>query len=146
MQTPGLEVRLSTEATAEAVDAERPDVLIVAVGSSPIVPTLPGMDSGNVVWASDAHGGKATIGDDVIVAGAGMVGCETALDLAQQGKTVTLIDMLPFDRIALDVHPISRTALLEMLRSLRVCNRAGDDARSRYRKRCDRQSRRRQQS
>jgi 2,4-dienoyl-CoA reductase-like NADH-dependent reductase (Old Yellow Enzyme family)/NADPH-dependent 2,4-dienoyl-CoA reductase/sulfur reductase-like enzyme len=121
LQTPGLEVRLSTEATAEAVDAERPDVLIVAVGSSPIVPTLPGMDSGKVVWASDARGGKATIGDDVIVAGAGMVGCEAALDLAQQGKTVTLIDLLPFERIALDVNPISRTALLEMLRSLRVC-------------------------
>jgi 2,4-dienoyl-CoA reductase-like NADH-dependent reductase (Old Yellow Enzyme family)/thioredoxin reductase len=120
LQTPGLEVRLSTEATTAAVDAERPDVLIVAVGSSPIVPALPGIDSGKVVWASDAHGGKAAIGDNVVVAGAGMVGCEAALDLAQRGKSVTLIDLLPIERIALDVNPISRTALLEMLRSLRV--------------------------
>jgi 2,4-dienoyl-CoA reductase-like NADH-dependent reductase (Old Yellow Enzyme family)/thioredoxin reductase len=120
MEMPGLDVRLSTGATAEAIRAERPDVLIIAVGSSPIVPALPGIERQNVVWASHAHVDTGEIGDDVIVAGAGMVGCETTLHLAQKGKRVTLIDMLPFDRIALDVHPISRTALLQMLQDASV--------------------------
>ena len=120
MEAPGLEVRLSTEATSEAIKAERPDVLIVAVGSSPTMPALPGIDRENVVWASAAHLPDAQIGAEVVVVGAGLVGCETALDLAQKGTSVTLIDMVAADRIALDVHPISRTALLDMLRSLSV--------------------------
>jgi 2,4-dienoyl-CoA reductase-like NADH-dependent reductase (Old Yellow Enzyme family)/thioredoxin reductase len=120
MQTLGLDVRLSTEATIEAVEAERPDVLMIAVGSCPTVPALPGIDGENVVWASDVHMRDVEIGDTVVVAGAGMVGCETALHLAHKGKAVTLIDMVPLDRIALDVHPISRIALFDMLRGASV--------------------------
>lgn len=120
LDTPGLDVRLSTEGTAEAINMECPDVIILAVGSSPTVPELPGIDQKNVVWAGDMHIQGVKIGDEVVVAGAGMVGCETALDLGLNGKLVTLIDMLPLDMIACDVHPISRTALLDMLRSASV--------------------------
>lgn len=120
LQASGLEVRLSTEATINTVETERPDVVIVALGSSPIRPPLPGLDRENVVLASDAHGDQMEIGDDVVVAGAGMVGCEAALDLARRGRSVTLIDMVPLDRIALDVHPISRIALLDALESSSV--------------------------
>jgi pyruvate/2-oxoglutarate dehydrogenase complex dihydrolipoamide dehydrogenase (E3) component len=95
-------------------------VLIIAGGSSSIVPELPGVNGTNVVWAADAHTNGAEIGERVVVAGAGLVGCETALELAQRGKSVILIDMVPSDRIALDVHPISRTALLDLLRSTSV--------------------------
>ena len=138
MEMPGLDVRLSTEPTVEAIKAERPDVLIIAVGSSPTLPGLPGIDGENVVWASDVHMDGVEIGDQVIVAGAGMVGCETALHLAQKGKCVTLIDMLPLDRIALDLHPISRTALLGMLQSASCRNQDRNKARSYNRKWCDR--------
>jgi len=41
-----------------------------------------------------------------------MTGCEAALQLAQQGKTVTLIDMLRREEIACDVPFISRVTLL----------------------------------
>ncbi len=119
-QTPGLEVRLSTEATVDAVTAEHPDVVIVALGGSPRVPELPGIDRQNVMLAGDAHADGTRTGDKVVVVGAGMVGCETALGLAQEGESVVLVDMLPLDRIALDAHPISRTALFAMLRSASV--------------------------
>ena len=124
VDAPGLDVRLSTEATAEAITAERPDVLILAVGSALTVPDLPGIDRENVMWAGDARMDDVEIGDEVVIVGAGMVGCEAALDLAQSGRLVTLIDMLPQERIALDVHPISRTALLGMLHSASVAVRA----------------------
>ncbi len=86
METPGLDVRLSTEATVEAVTAEHPDVLIIAVGSSPTMPALPGIDGENVVWAGDAHVDGVEIGDDVLVVGAGMVGCETASGSRAEGQ------------------------------------------------------------
>ena len=48
------------------------------------------------------------------------MGCETALHLAQTGRRVTVIDALPLEQIASDVHPISRTALLDMLQGALV--------------------------
>ena len=88
METPGLDVRLSTEATAEAIKAERPDVLIIAVGSSPTMPALPGIDRRERRVGERRPSGRcARSAHDVMVAGAGLVGCETALDLAQKGKS-----------------------------------------------------------
>lgn len=114
-ETPGLELRLSTEATVEAVKGENPDVLIIAVGGSPVMPALPGIDGHNVLWAGALFSDGVETGDEVIVAGAGLMGCETALYLAQRGKSVTLIDMVPSAEIAGDLHPVSRTALVDML-------------------------------
>jgi len=119
-ETPGIELRLSTEATVEAVKGEYPDVLIVAAGGSPAMSALPGSDGDNVLWAGALFSDGVETGDEVIVAGAGLMGCEAALHLAQQGKSVTLIDMLSSAEIARDLHPISRTALVDMLERERV--------------------------
>jgi 2,4-dienoyl-CoA reductase-like NADH-dependent reductase (Old Yellow Enzyme family)/thioredoxin reductase len=115
-----IDIRLSTEATVESVAAERPDVVVVAAGGSPLVPPVPGIDGENVVWAADVNMGRARIGDTVLVVGAGLTGCETALHLARTGKEVILVDMLPEDRIAADVHPLNMMTLLDMLRGHHV--------------------------
>ena len=39
----GVEIRLNTEATAEYVEREGADALIIAVGSEPFVPPVPGL-------------------------------------------------------------------------------------------------------
>ena len=122
-EVPGLVVRLSTEATPEAVAAESPDVLIIAVGGAPAVPLVPGIARENVVWAGDVDLGRVAVGDPVLVVGAGLTGCETALHLAQAGKHVTIIDVLPLEQIASDVHPVSRTALLNLLHDCQVAIR-----------------------
>ncbi len=49
----------------------------------------------------------------MVVAGGGSVGAETALYLAQQGKKVTIIEML--DKIAVEVFDESRSQLLRLL-------------------------------
>ncbi len=120
MIRPNLIVKLSTEATPENVRAENPDALIIAVGSSPIVPDIPGIDKDNVVWAGDVDVGKAAVGDKVLLAGAGLTGSETALFLAQQGKKVTLIDMLPLEQVDAGSPVISITKLRSMLEDLHV--------------------------
>ncbi len=106
-------VKLATEATVEAVAAEHPDVVIVAVGADPLIPDIPGMNKAHVLWAGDVMSGKGKIGDNAVVAGGGLVGCETALYLAKQGKDVTLVEMK--DTVADDLNPVSKTLLLELL-------------------------------
>jgi 2,4-dienoyl-CoA reductase-like NADH-dependent reductase (Old Yellow Enzyme family)/thioredoxin reductase len=93
--TPGIRVLLGRPATTDLILHEKPDVLIVAVGAAPFIPPIPGADKNNVVWAGDVDTGAAPAGKDVLLVGAGLTGLETALHLAQSGKHVTIIDMLP---------------------------------------------------
>ncbi len=88
-------VLLNTEATKEILDKENYDALIIAVGSKPVFPRLPGIDKPHVHWAPDACTGKAKTGDRIVVVGAGAVGVECAIDLAQKGKNVSLVEMAP---------------------------------------------------
>jgi 2,4-dienoyl-CoA reductase-like NADH-dependent reductase (Old Yellow Enzyme family)/thioredoxin reductase len=120
MNRANLTVKLSTEATPENAKAENPDALIIAVGSSPIVPDIPGVDRDNVVWAGDVDVGKAEVGERVLLAGAGLTGSETALFLAQQGKKVSLIDILPLEQVDAGSPDISITKLRSMLEDLHV--------------------------
>jgi 2,4-dienoyl-CoA reductase-like NADH-dependent reductase (Old Yellow Enzyme family)/thioredoxin reductase len=117
---PRLDVRLSTEATPEIVEAERPDVLILSVGATPRIPVLPGIERKNVVWAGDVDLGTAEVGPVILVAGAGLTGSETALHLVRSGRKVTIIDMLSLDQIAADGPFVNIMALWDMLRESNV--------------------------
>jgi NADPH-dependent 2,4-dienoyl-CoA reductase/sulfur reductase-like enzyme len=109
------DIRLSTGATPDLVNAEKPDAVIIATGAKPYLPEIPGIDNANVETANDVDTGKAQTGDNVIVVGAGMVGCETALHLVQQGKKVTIVDMIKETQIAEDGGLAPRSTLLELL-------------------------------
>ena len=115
-----LKVELSTPATSDRIKTERPDVLIIAVGSDPIIPQLPGIPAPNVVWAGDVELGKVQVGSKVVMVGAGLTGSETALHLAQQGKEVTLIDRLPLDQIESGASVINTTVLRNLLWDFKV--------------------------
>ena len=95
-KAPGVTVKLNTEATAQIVKAEHPDVIILALGADPLIPDIPGIPGPHVVWAGDVDTGKVKVGDTVVVAGGGSTGGETALQLAMDGKKVTMIDMLSY--------------------------------------------------
>ncbi len=110
-----IEVKLSTEATADSIKAIKPDALILAVGAEPVIPNMPGINNSNAVWAGNVGSEKGNIGMRVVVAGAGLTGCEIALHLAQQGKTVTVIDMISESEIAKDTTFVGRIALMELL-------------------------------
>lgn len=120
LNTPGITIKCSTEATPENVLAEKPDALIIAVGSESIIPPIPGVDRSNVVWAGDVDTGKVKVGNRVVLAGAGLTGSETAYQLASEGKEVTLIDMLSPEQIAEGVPLIPIGTLRGMLDQLGV--------------------------
>lgn len=109
----GIQVELTKEVTPELIAGIKPDVVILAMGSSPLVPKIPGIDRGNAVIAEDVLSNKVTVGKTVIILGGGLVGCETALFLAEQGKKVTIVEMLP--EAAIKVIPVVRMALLGKL-------------------------------
>jgi len=50
----------------------------------------------------------------VLVAGGGVVGCETAVYLAKQGKKVTVVEMME-DLLPETMNPISKMALMAMV-------------------------------
>ncbi|MCM3703255.1 FAD-dependent oxidoreductase [Paenibacillus macerans] len=89
----GVEIRLNTTVTKEYVNKEEVDALIIAVGSEPIVPPIPGLNGDNVVMVNNYYKEKDKVGDSVVVLGGGLAGCEAAIHLAQEGKTVHLVEM-----------------------------------------------------
>ena len=91
----GVEVHLNAHADAELARAGGFDAVIVATGSRPKRFSL-GCDE-KVYAAEQVLLGEKDPGETVAVVGAGLVGCELALDLAMKGKKVTLVEAL--DRI-----------------------------------------------
>ena len=86
---------------ATPADLEGFDAVVCATGSLPIIPNLPGVDKPIAVDCLSAINGAKPVGKRVVVVGGGLVGTETALDLAENGHSVTLVELLP--RIMKDV-------------------------------------------
>ncbi len=89
--------RLDTQETYE----ESYDTLVIATGSSPLIPPVPGIDSPHVktLWTvSDAENIRALVREsgvkDAAVVGGGFIGLEMAENLAAAGVNVTIIEML----------------------------------------------------
>jgi 2,4-dienoyl-CoA reductase-like NADH-dependent reductase (Old Yellow Enzyme family)/thioredoxin reductase len=102
-------IHMNTEATTETVESENPDVLLLAVGAAPILPKIKGIDRKNVKLAESIYGREDDTGENAVVLGGGLVGCETAAHLARLGKKVTIIEMR--EDIALDSEIFYRTAV-----------------------------------
>jgi len=69
------------------------DTVLVATGAEPIIPDLPGIKNKMVVNALEVLNKEKAAGNNIVVIGGGLVGSETALWLAQQGKDVTVVEM-----------------------------------------------------
>ena len=109
----GVEIRLNTPVTPEYVEQEKPQALILAVGSTPIVPPLPGIDSDNVVIVNNYYLEKDKVADTVVVLGGGLAGCECAVHLGQEGKQVHLVEMR--DTLAPDCNIRHRPILMKQI-------------------------------
>ncbi len=115
-------VILNTVVTKELVDSVKPDVIIAATGTTPVVPRkIPGWDKDIVVLGTDVLSGKANTGHNVVVIGGGHAGAETANHIASYMKNVTIVELQ--EDIAMDEVDTPRNALLADLEKnkVRVC-------------------------
>ncbi len=115
----GVEIRLQVELTPEFIKAEKPDKVIVATGSTPVVPNIPGVEKPIITTCIDLLLGKKKAGKSVVVIGGGLVGCETALWLANQGKKVSIVEILPEVPTG-DMCYANQLMLLDLLKNKKV--------------------------
>jgi 2,4-dienoyl-CoA reductase-like NADH-dependent reductase (Old Yellow Enzyme family)/thioredoxin reductase len=89
----GVKVELGKEATAATVQAAGADAVIVATGSTPFKPDIPGIGKPFVFTEDDYLAGKAKLGAKVVVLG-GKWGAETAVSLAREAgvEQLTLVE------------------------------------------------------
>ena len=106
----GVEIRLNTTVTPEYVETEGIDALILAVGSTPLVPPIPGIDGDNVIIVNEYYLNKDKVADSVVVLGGGLAGCECAIHLGMEGKKVELVEMR--DTLAVDCNIRQRPILM----------------------------------
>ena len=102
---------MGKEVDPSVVKAFKPDVVIVAVGGTPTVPKIPGIDNPKVVSSSSMHGKLKTalrflgpksleqftklwmpVGKKVVIMGGAVQGCQLAEFLVKRGKQVTIVD------------------------------------------------------
>lgn len=105
----GVLVRLNTEVTPALVQEIQPDALLIAAGSTPIRFPLPGIETAQ--HATTAYTDLDALGQRVAVMGGGLVGCETALFLAETGRDVTIIEMQ--DSVAPDANWMHRVGMMQ---------------------------------
>ena len=92
LQTLKVPVHFHACVDREMVLAGNYDAVIIATGSRPKVFSLG--DDERVYPAAQVLTGEKDCGDTTVVIGGGLVGCETALWLAEQGKRVTIVEAL----------------------------------------------------
>lgn len=108
-------VHYNTEVTADMVKELNPDKVILAAGGHPSVPPIKGIEGPNVVKAEDVLLGKVQVEGNLVVAGGGEVGIETAAYLVMEERgSVTVVEMLP--AIGNGMNGILKSNALRILR------------------------------
>lgn len=110
----GIQVVLNKAFSPEDVRSYAADAVILAIGSEPIVPPIPGIE--NARQALDIYPNFDWVGERVIMIGGGLVGCEAGLHLAKNGRKVTIVEMQ--DSVAPEAYPMHRVALLDEMAKL----------------------------
>ena len=107
----GVEVKLGKEFSLEALKEFKADAVVIAVGGSPVLPDVAGIDGKNVIKTSDLYGTLRfflrlfgprllrsltkfwmPVGRNVVIIGAAIQGCQLGEFLVKRGRTVTIVD------------------------------------------------------
>jgi 2,4-dienoyl-CoA reductase-like NADH-dependent reductase (Old Yellow Enzyme family)/thioredoxin reductase len=110
----GAQIILNTEVTAELVQEQAPDAVIIACGGQTWLPPIEGINNPKVVTVTQADLREVPIGNKVVVLGGGLSGLECAIDLAHDGKDVCIIDSMAEDDLWREVKKELRSGLIEL--------------------------------
>lgn len=97
-ENPNFTLRMNTAATTKWLKEQKYDAIVFAVGTKDACPPIPGLDKVKYVQATALLENPELMGDaeKIVVAGGGVVGCETAYWLTyEHSKKVSVVEMLP---------------------------------------------------
>ncbi len=112
-------IEFNKESFSEEILGYGAEHTLLATGALQEIPKILGVDGHNLITARDLLLGKRSAEEGVLVIGGGLMGCETALHLAQKGHKVTIIELLP-DILSNGVVQHNRLMLLSMIKHYRV--------------------------
>ena len=110
----GIQVVLNKAFSPADVKTYAADAVILALGSEPIVPPIPGIE--NAHQALEVYPDFGWVGSKAVMIGGGLVGCEVGLHLAKNGREVTIVEMQ--DSVAPEAYPMHRVALLDEMEKM----------------------------
>ncbi len=119
----GVEVRLGTAVNRTLIEEERPELVILAVGGTPTVPSIPGVQGQNVITAQallarEDEENRQLLTGRVCVIGGGAVGLETALYLARldqpKGRSLDFLDQFAQPELRPWITAASGVCVVEM--------------------------------
>ncbi|MDR3209185.1 MAG: FAD-dependent oxidoreductase [Oscillospiraceae bacterium] len=106
----GTKILLNTEVTDAVIDAARPDNIIIAAGSEPVVPSfIRGYEAARHATAA-YFDPDFEAGGEVVMIGGGLIGIETSLHLAGLGARVTVLELT--DEVARDASGVNKIGLM----------------------------------
>jgi 2,4-dienoyl-CoA reductase-like NADH-dependent reductase (Old Yellow Enzyme family)/thioredoxin reductase len=108
----GIEVFLSTKATPQMIKAKWFNAILVAVGSDPIIPDIPGAKGSNVLAPIFVYGNK-NMGKNVVVVGGDVVGTQTGIYLCQNGHNVTVLTSE--EKLGHDAPPVHYFSTVQLM-------------------------------
>lgn len=91
----GIEVIFNNKATVDVIRQLGADVVIEAVGSTPINLKIPGCEHPKYASCMDVLVGGRKVGEKVTIVGGGLTGVEMAIEYSMEGKKVTIVEALP---------------------------------------------------
>lgn len=109
----GVDIRLNTPVDAAFADEFGADACIVAVGSEAMTLPVPVSDDAVVRSIDELYLEGAPVGEEVVIVGGGLTGCECALLMAGKGKKVHLVEMR--GGLAIDANIRHRPILLAQI-------------------------------
>ncbi len=116
VETSGIDLRVGTEPTLEDIAALHPQKVVIATGSRPIIPDIPGLE--DPLTAEEVLTGSRDVGRRVLILGGGLVGIELAEQLAADGHEIVVVELL--EDVARDMEAITRKMTLKRLQTLPV--------------------------
>jgi 2,4-dienoyl-CoA reductase-like NADH-dependent reductase (Old Yellow Enzyme family)/thioredoxin reductase len=111
-------VILNTAPANEDILSHNPEAVIVALGSRPSLPDVPGIDLPSVHDARKVYEEDIDLGKSVVIVGGGDIGCETADLLAERGMSVTIVEAL--GEVLQKMKEIPKQELLKRLKNKNV--------------------------
>lgn len=90
----GVNIVMNHAIEATSLELAAADQIIVALGAVPMIVPIKGYEQTHVVEVTDSHRHPEKVkGEKVVIAGGGMSGCDCAIELAMEGKQVTIVEM-----------------------------------------------------